>query len=141
MAKIESVYDVATVLGSLDTRRWPEVCTALETGGSGHAFAPEIDFGNPPEIPELAHDLYQEAVEITETNRLMRQAARSLHGNIGEAVKHIERAVRNIGELRDLGDVEYLEGDGSVEALLKQAKLLLASAQALKTTDEMGDMR
>jgi hypothetical protein len=143
MKKIESVYDVATLLGSLDSRRWREVHVALEAGGSGYAFAPEVDFGRPPEIPELASDLFQEAMQIAEMNRLLRQAARSLHGNIGEALTHIRRAQRNIGELRDLGGAEFMDGDGDsdVEQFLKDAARLLRAAQELKGTDETGEMK
>lgn len=141
MTKIESVYDVAMMLGSMDTRRWPEVRTALETGGTGHAFAPDVDFGQPPEVPELARDLYQEAVEIAETNRLMRQAGRSLHGNINEALSHIAKALRNRDELRDLGDIEILDGNGDVEQFLKDAARLLRAAQEMKHTDETGEMK
>jgi hypothetical protein len=141
MPKIESVYDVATVLGSLDTRRWDEVHTALKVGGKGHAFAPEVDFGNPPEIPELARDLFLEASLIAETNRFLRQSARSLHGNINEALTRIRKAECSIQEMKDLGDVEFVEGDGDVEQLLKDAARLLRAAQGMKHTDETGDLK
>jgi hypothetical protein len=141
MVKIESVYDVATVLGSLDTRRWEDVHTALKVGGKGHAFAPDLDFGNPPDIPEMAFGLFQEASQIAETNRFLRQAARSLHGNINEALAHIRKAQRNIQELKDLGDVEFLEGNGDVEQFLKDAARLLRAAQEMKHTDETGDLK
>lgn len=141
MTKIESVYDIATLLGAMDTRHWDQVRKAIEAGGTGHDFAPEVDFGRPPEIPELARDIFQEAVEIAETNRLMRQAARSLHGNINEALSRIRSAERNIQELRDLGDIEVLEGDGDVEQFLKDAARMLRAAQEMKHTDETGEMK
>jgi hypothetical protein len=142
MAAIESEYDVATVLGSLDTSRWPEVRQAIEKGGKGHDFAPELDFGQPPEGgASEAEYIFDEAREIADTNRLMRQAARSLHGNIGEALAHVRKAQRNIGELRDLGAAEFLDGDGDVEQFLKDAMRLLRAAQEMKGTDETGEMK
>ena len=141
MSKIDSVYDVVTVLASLDVRRWEEVHTALKVGGKGHAFGPEIDFGNPPEIPELARGLFLEASQIAETDRFLRQAARSLHGNINEALMHVKKAQRNIQELKDLGGVELLEGNGDVEQFLKDAARALRATQALKHTDETGDLK
>lgn len=141
MKKLDSEYDVAALMESVDTKRWPEVRTALEVGGSGHAVAPDVDFGPPPEIPELAHSLYEEAVQIAETSRLMRQAARSLHGNLDEALRRIRAAERNIQELKDLGDIEFLEGDGDIEAFLKDATRMLRAAQGLKHTDAMGEVK
>jgi len=141
MAKIESVYDVATVLGSLDTRRWLDVKEAIRTGGKGHPFALDLDFGEPAASEEWVNSLYDEAAQIAENNRFLRQAARGLHGNLSEAIKRVERAQHNIGELKDLGAIDYLEGNDEVESLLKQARTLLLAAQALKSTDETGEMK
>lgn len=140
MAAIESEYDIATVLGSIEPRRWHEVRKAMETGGKGHAFAPELDFGEPFKGGQLEY-VFNEASEIAGTNRLMRQSARSLHGNIGEALVRIRSAQRNIQELRDLGDIEFLEGNGDVEQFLKDAARALRAAQVMKHTDEMGDVK
>lgn len=142
MAEISNEYDIATVLGSLDTARWPEVREAIRKGGKGHPFAPELDFGEAPEGgASEAEYIYNEATEIAGTNRLMRQAARSLHGNLDEALRRIRAAQRNIQDLRDLGDVEFLEGDGDVERFLKDATRALRAANALKRTDETGEMK
>lgn len=142
MTKIESEYDVATVLGSLDIARWGEVREAIRKGGTGYAFGPELDFGEAPEggDSEAAY-IFDEASDIAGTNRLMRQAARSLHGNLNEALGRIRKAERNIQDLKDLGDIEFLEGNGDVEQFLKDAARALRAAQEMKHTDEMGDMK
>lgn len=142
MTKIESEYDVATVLGSLDIARWGEVREAIRKGGTGYAFGPELDFGEAPEggDSEAAY-IFDEASDIAGTNRLMRQAARSLHGNLNEALGCIRKAERNIQDLKDLGDIEFLEGNGDVEQFLKDAARALRAAQEMKHTDEMGDMK
>jgi hypothetical protein len=142
MAEINNEYDVATVLGSMDSSRWPQVREAIEKGGKGHHFAPELDFGPPPEGgASEAEYIYSEATEIADRNRLLRQAARSLHGNIGEALTHIRKAQRNVSELRDLGEAEFMDGDSDVEQFLKDAARLLRAAQELKGTDETGEMK
>lgn len=142
MTKIESEYDVATVLGSMDSSRWPQVREAIKKGGTGHAFAPELDFGPPPEGGDSEVEYsYNEATEIADRNRLLRQAARSLHGNIGEALSHVKKAQRNISELRDLGESEFLDVDSDVEQFLKDAARLLRAAQEMKGTDETGEMK
>lgn len=140
--KIESEYDVATVLSSLDTARWPEVREAIRKGGTGYAFGPELDFGEAPEGGDgEAEYIFNEATEIAGTNRLMRQAARSLHGNLEEALRRIKAAQRNVQELRDLGDIEFLEGNDDVDQFLKDATRALRAANALKHTDETGEMK
>lgn len=140
--KIESEYDVATVLGSLDIARWGEVREAIRKGGTGYAFGPDLDFGEAPEGGEAeVQYIYDEAVEIAERNRLLRQAARSLHGNIGEALAHIKKAQRNIGELRDLGESEYVDTRTDVEKFLEDAGRALRAAQEMKGTDETGEMK
>lgn len=142
MTKIGSEYDVATVLESLDSARWPEVREAIRKGGTGYAFGPELDFGDAPEGGDSeAEYIFNEATEIAGTNRLMRQVARSLHGNLDEALRRIKAAQRNVQELRDLGDVEFLEGNGDVEQFLKDAARMLRAAQEMKHTDETGEMR
>lgn len=142
MTKIGSEYDVATVLESLDSARWPEVREAIRKGGTGYAFGPELDFGDAPEGGDSeAEYIFNEATEIAGTNRLMRQVARSLHGNLDEALRRIKAAQRNVQELRDLGDVEFLEGNGDVELFLKDAARMLRAAQEMKHTDETGEMR
>lgn len=140
--KIESEYDVATVLGSLDTARWGEVREAIRKGGTGYAFGPELDFGDAPEGGNCeAEYIFDEASQIAETNRMLRQAARSLHGNLNEALDRIRKAERSIQDLKDLGDVEFLEGNGDVEQFLKDAARLLRAAQEMKHTDEAGEMK
>ena len=140
--KIESEYDVATILGSLDTARWGEVREAIRKGGTGYAFGPDLDFGEAPEGGDSeAEYIFNEATEIAGTNRLMRQAARSLHGNLDEALRRIKSAQRNIQELCDLGDIEFLEGNGDVEQFLKDAARALRAAQEMKPTDETGEMK
>lgn len=142
MAKIESEYDVATVLGSLDTARWGEVREAIRKGGTGYAFGPELDFGEPPEGGDSeAEYIFNEASEIAGTNRLMRQVGRSLHGNLDEALRRVAAAQRNIQELRDLGDIEFLEGNGDVELFLKDAARMLRAAREMKHTDETGETK
>lgn len=142
MAKIESEYDVATVLGSLDTARWGEVREAIRKGGTGHAFGPELNFGEPPEGGDSeAEYIFNEASEIAGTNRLMRQVGRSLHGNLDEALRRVAAAQRNIQELRDLGDIEFLEGNGDVELFLKDAARMLRAAREMKHTDETGETK
>lgn len=142
MTKIGSEYDIATVLGSLDTARWGEVRDAILKGGAGHPFGPELDFGEPPEGgASEAEYIFNEATEIAGTNRLLRQAARSLHGNLDEALRRVRAAQRNIQELRDLGDIEFLEGNGDVEMFLKDGARLLRAAQEMKHTDETGEMK
>lgn len=142
MTKIGSEYDVATVLESLDSARWPEVREAIRKGGTGYAFGPELDFGDAPEGGDSeAEYIFNEATEIAGTNRLMRQVARSLHGNLDEALRRIKAAQRNVQELRDLGDIEFLEGNGDVELFLKDAARMLRAAQEMKHTDETGEMR
>jgi hypothetical protein len=142
VTKIGSEYDVATVLESLDSARWPEVREAIRKGGTGYAFGPELDFGDAPEGGDSeAEYIFNEATEIAGTNRLMRQVARSLHGNLDEALRRIKAAQRNVQELRDLGDVEFLEGNGDVEQFLKDAARMLRAAQEMKHTDETGEMR
>lgn len=141
MTKINNLGDIITVLGSIDRAHWPEVREALAKGGSGHSFAPGLDFGNPPEIPEIAYDLFQEAVENLEQNRMHRRVAATLHSNIDEALKRIRQAQRNIQEMKDLGDIEFLEGDGEVDRFLKDATRMLKAAQALKHTDETGELK
>lgn len=142
MAKIESEYDVATVLGSLDTARWGEVREAIRKGGTGYTFGPELDFGEPPEGGDSeAEYIFNEASEIAGTNRLMRQVGRSLHGNLDEALRRVAAAQRNIQELRDLGDIEFLEGNGDVELFLKDAARMLRAAREMKHTDETGETK
>lgn len=139
MPTVGSVYDVAALLGSLEKERWPEVEAALVAGGAGHAVAPELDFGNPPEIPEIAHDFYQEAIQIAEQERMFRRVGANLHTNIAEALKRIRGAERCIADLKALGDIEFLEGNGEVEQFLRDATRNLNAAQALKHMGEKGE--
>ena len=48
---------------------------------------------------------------------------------------------REFQELRDLGDIEFLEGNGDVELFLKDAARMLRAAQEMKHTDETGEMK
>lgn len=100
-----------------------------------------MDFGAPPEIPEIAHDVFEEAVQIAEENRASRRVGASLHTNIGRTLERIRMAERDIQTLKDLGDIEFLEGNGDVEAFLRDAARALRAARGLKHTDETGEMK
>lgn len=141
MTKINNLGDIVTVLRSVDEARWPEVREALAAGGSGHAFAPDLDFGNPPEIPEIAHDLFQEAVESLAENRAHQYLAATLHENISFALYRVKAARNIILKMKTIGDIEFIEGDGDVDEFLKDAARMLRAAQGLKCTDETGELK
>lgn len=139
--RVKGLGDIVTVLNSVDETRWPEVREALAAGGSGHAFAPDLDFGNPPEIPEIAYDFFQEAIEQLEQDRAHQKIAADLHASIEAALTHIRRAKQDIQEMSNMGDIEFLEGDGEVGRFLEDATRMLKAAQAMKHTDETGEMK
>lgn len=113
----------------------------LEVGGLGYVVVFDVDFGFLLEIFELVYSFYEEVVQIVEISRLMCQVVCSLYGNLGEVLCWICVVECNIQELKDFGDIEFLEGDGDIEVFLKDVICMLWVVQGLKYINVMGEVK
>lgn len=130
------VSQLAGILGKLDSREWPRLERLLVEGKGGTMYGFLNLF---PMSPEEAQELMTVAIREMEHDENVTAHRKKLHECIDDAQRRIQWALKEIGILGELGDVEYDGGHADLEAFLADAARALRAAQKIKPTDRDGN--
>lgn len=128
---------LAEILERLDPKEWPRLEALLVKGETGTMYG----FLNMTPMTEgEARELIDAASDEMHHHQNITNHRKKLHEFIDGAQVHIQRAVREIGILDELGDVEYEGGSPDLDAFLNDAARLLRAGQKVKPTDKDGNV-
>lgn len=128
---------VSALMDRVDRNNWHTEIEGRLRSGTIHELDPHL------RLAKLDGDalasVMTEAEEEWQHGQSILTGRKELHVCIQEALHAVQMVKRQLKNLDELGDVEYMGGNADVEHFLEEAARALRAAQALKPTDEKGE--
>ena len=128
---------VSALMERIDRNQWETEIEARLRNGTIRELDPELRLGRID--GDALASVMTEAEEEWQHGQNILIGRKELHVCIQEALHAVQVVRRQLKNLDEMGDVEYMGGNVDVEHFLEEAARALRAAQALKPTDAKGE--